>query len=117
MHDPAPHVMVFTPQTRVFTIPRQSPTDKVEPHNELLAPPQVASVDEEDAGVCAGRTAPLGVTESVELVATGVSSPAAATVCQEIHKATTNNYKDKVITGFSVSGNEPSAFCRTLQYQ
>ena len=28
MQDPAPHVMVFIPQTRVLTIPRQSPTER-----------------------------------------------------------------------------------------
>lgn len=29
LHDPAPHVMVFTPQTSVFTILRQSGTENV----------------------------------------------------------------------------------------
>ena len=28
MQDPAPHVMVFMPHTRVFTIPRQSATER-----------------------------------------------------------------------------------------
>lgn len=29
LHDPAPHVMVLTPQTSVFTMLRQSGTEKV----------------------------------------------------------------------------------------
>jgi hypothetical protein len=75
LHNPAPQVIVFTPQTRVFTIPLQSPTDKVDPQKELTCEDE----DEAATVVCAcadERTVPLSCTAAVGVVAAGVSRPA-----------------------------------------